>query len=242
MAAAVGLGLKPGDLALSLGTSGTAFTVSEEPSADPTGTVAGFADATGRYLPLVCTMNATKVITAIARLLGVNEDRLGELALEAPPGAGGMVLVPHLDGERTPNRPGASGTLTGLRADVTPAQLARAAFEGVVCNLLEGADSLARDPWTVAHRVFLVGGGARNAAFRRVVADLTGALVEVPADEGLVACGAALQAAAVQLGCGFAELSEAWELGRGEVVEPDLTIDRGSIRAQYEAAVAGTAK
>jgi xylulokinase len=240
MAAALGLGLKPGDLALSFGTSGTAFTVSGEPSADPTGTVAGFADATGRYLPLVCTMNATKVITAMARLLGVNEERLGELALEAPPGAGGMVLVPHLDGERTPSRPGASGTLAGIRADVTPAQLARAAFEGVVCNLLEGADSLARENWTVEHRVFLVGGGARNAALRRVVADLTGALVVVPADEELVARGAALQAAAVQLGCGFSELSEAWELGSGELVEPDLTIDRGSIRAQYEEAVPGT--
>ena len=72
MAAALGLGLRPGDLALSLGTSGTAFTVADEATADPTGTVAGFADATGRYLPLVCTMNATKVTDAVARLLGVD--------------------------------------------------------------------------------------------------------------------------------------------------------------------------
>ena len=142
MAAALGLGLRPGDLALSLGTSGTAFTVSDEPAADPTGTVAGFADATGRYLPLVCTMNATKVTDAVARLLGVDHARFDALALEAPAGAGGLVLVPHLDGERTPNRPDATGTLTGLRTDVTPAQLARAAVEGVVCNLLAGADAL----------------------------------------------------------------------------------------------------
>ncbi len=105
MAAALGLGLRPGDLALSLGTSGTAFTVSDEPATDPTGTVAGFADATGRFLPLVCTMNATKVTDAVARLLGVDQARFDELALEAPAGAGGLVLVPHLDGERTPNRP-----------------------------------------------------------------------------------------------------------------------------------------
>ena len=238
MAAALGLGLKSGDLALSLGTSATAFTVSEEPSADPTGTVAGFADATGRFLPLVCTMNASKVITAIARVLGVDEEGLGKLALEAPPGAGGMVLVPHLEGERTPNRPGASGTLTGIRADVTPAQLARAAFEGVVCNLLEGADSLVPDPWPTQRRVFLAGGGARNAAFRRVVADLTGQPVVVPLNDELVACGAALQAAAVELGRGFAELSEAWDLGSGEIVEPDPTVDHRSIRAQYAAALA----
>ena len=104
--------------------------------------MAGFADATGQYLPLVCTMNATKVTDAVAGLLGVDHARFDVLALEAPAGAGGLVLVPHLDGERTPNRPHATGTLTGLRTDVTPAQLARAALEGVVCNLLAGADAL----------------------------------------------------------------------------------------------------
>ena len=231
MAAALGLGLEPGEVALSLGTSGTAFTVTEEPFVDPSGAVAGFADATGRYQPLVCTMNATKVITAIARLLGVSEERLGELALEVPAGAGGMVLVPHFEGERTPNRPGASGTLVGLRTDVAAAQLARAAFEGVVCNLLEGADSLPCDLHREAHRVLLVGGGARNAAFRRVVADLIGRPVVVPTDRELVASGAAVQAAAILLGCGFAELADAWGLGSSREVEPDLTVDRRSIRA-----------
>ena len=86
MAAALGLGLRPGDLALSLGTSGTAFTVSDVAAADPTGTVAGFADATGRFLPLVCTMNATKVTDAVARLLGVEHETFDALALEAPAG------------------------------------------------------------------------------------------------------------------------------------------------------------
>jgi xylulokinase len=142
MAAALGLGLRPGDLALSLGTSGTAYTVADHPSADPTGTVAGFADATGRFLPLVCTLNATKVTDTVARLLGVDAAGFDRLAQAAPPGAGGLVLVPHLDGERTPNRPSATGTLSGLRTDATPAQLARAAVEGVVCNLLAGAATL----------------------------------------------------------------------------------------------------
>jgi xylulokinase len=238
MGAALGLGLRPGDLALSLGTSGTACTVSNEPAADPTGTVAGFADATGRYLPLVCTMNATKVTDAVARLLGVDHAQFDALALEARAGAGGLVLVPYLDGERTPNRPDATGMLTGLRTDVTPAQLARAAVEGVVCNLLAGADALGPD--ATQGTVFLVGGAARSAAYRRVVADLTGCAVQVPADEELVAGGAAVQAAVVHHGCDFAQVAEAWGLGRGETVEPDDDVDPGAIRAAYADAVAGT--
>jgi xylulokinase len=235
MAAALGLGLRPGDLVLSLGTSGTAFTVREEPTADPTGTVAGFADATGRFLPLVCTMNATKVTDAMARLLGVDHERFDELALQAPAGARGLVLVPYFDGERTPNRPDASGLLTGLRADVSAALLARAAVEGVVCNLLAGADSLK----PVEGRVFLVGGAARSAAYRRVVADLTGRAVVVPAESELVAAGAAVQAAAIHLGCGFEQVAEAWGLGHGVFVEPNTTVDAVGIRSAYAAAAAG---
>jgi xylulokinase len=234
MAAALGLGLRPGDLVLSLGTSGTAFTVRDEPSADPTGTVAGFADATGRYLPLICTMNATRVTDAVARLLTVDHTRFDELALRAPAGAAGMVLVPHFDGERTPNRPRARGSLTGLRNDVTPELLARAAVEGVVCNLLSGAETLG----TIEGRVFLIGGAARSAAYRRVVADLTGRVVVVPSDKELVAAGAAVQAAAVLLGCDFTDVSEAWGLGRGDVVEPDDAVDSTMVRAAYAAAVA----
>ncbi len=237
MAAALGLGLRRGDLLLSLGTSGTACTVSDEPSADPTGTIAGFADATGRYLPLVCTMNASKVTDAVARLLGVDQARFDELALQAPPGGGGLVLVPHLDGERTPNRPDATGTLTGMRTDVTPAQLARAAVEGVVCNLLAGADALGAG--TAQGTVFLVGGAARSAAYRRVIADLTGRAVQIPDDNDLVAGGAAVQAATVLLDCDFGQVADAWELGRGETVEPDDSVDRAAIRAAYADAVAG---
>ncbi len=231
MAAALGLGLRPGDLALSLGTSGTAFTVSDVASADPTGTVAGFADAAGRFLPLVCTMNATKVTDSVARLLGAGQEEFDALALDAAPGSGGLVLVPHLDGERTPNRPTATGTLSGIRSDATPAQLARAAVEGVVCNLLSAADALGQP--ASDGRVILVGGAARSAAYRRVVADLTGRVVLVPSDSELVARGGAVQAAAVHLQCGFADITEAWGLGQGHVVEPDETVDRRAIRAAY---------
>ena len=235
MASALALGLQVGDLVLSFGTSGTAYTVSDEPSTDRSGSVAGFADATGRFLPLVCTLNATKVTDALARLLGVSIDHFDELALSAPAGAGGLVLVPHFDGERTPNRPEARGTLAGLRTDVTPAQLARAAVEGVVCNLLAGVDALDQANRLTDRRVFLIGGGARSAALRRVTADLTARPVVVAAEDELAACGAAFQAAAVLQGCPFDQLAAAWNLGAGHVVEPDETVDHAAIRAAYAA-------
>lgn len=234
MAAALGLGLRPGDLALSLGTSGTAFCVSDRPAADGSGTVAGFADATGRFLPLVCTLNATKVTDAVARLVGVDAAGLDALALDAPAGAGGVVLIPHLDGERTPNRPGATGTLTGLRSDVSREQLARAAFEGVVANLLAGADELARwEPSVSDGRVLLIGGGARSAAYRQVVADLTGRRILVPEADELVARGAALQAAAVLTGRPLDDLAAAWGLGPSVAVDPDPSVDGAAVRAAY---------
>jgi xylulokinase len=181
-------------------------------------------------------LNATKVTDAIARLLGTDTEQLDALALAGEAGAGGLVLVPYFDGERTPNRPDADGTLAGLRGDATREQLARAAVEGVVCNLLEGADRLLPDHASADGRVFLIGGGARSAAYRRVVADLTGRAVIVPTDEELVACGAAVQAAAVLHGAAFGDVADTWHLGAGEVVEPDPTVDRDAIRARYAAA------
>lgn len=234
MAAALGLGMRPGDLGLSLGTSGTAFTVSERPTADASGVVAGFADATGRFLPLVCTLNATKATEAVARLLGVGATELDNLASSVQPGAGGLVLVPHLDGERTPNRPHATGSLVGIRADVTREQLARAAIEGVVCNLLAGAAHLPEGDG----RVLLVGGGARSRVYRQTVADLLQRPVHVPDAVELVARGAGVQAAAVLLGRSLDDVAEAWQLGRCAVVEPDGSVDAAAIRQAYAEASA----
>lgn len=234
MAAALGLGLRPGDLALSLGTSGTAFCVSDRASADPSGIVAGFADASGRYLPLVCTLNATKVTDAIARLLGVDAAGFDVLASAGRSSADDLVLVPHLDGERTPNRPGATGTLSGIRSDVTREQLARAAVDGVVCNLLAGADELARSEDGVDEgRIILIGGGARSPAYRQRFADLTGRPVLVPSAGEPVARGAAIQAAATLAGTSVDEIAAAWGLGDATTVDPDLTIDRDAVRAAY---------
>ena len=232
MAAALGVGLRPGDVAVSLGTSGVISTVSEEPTADPTGAVAGFADATGRYLPLVCTLNATKVTDAIARLLHVDHPGLDQLALQSPAGAGGVVLVPYFDGERTPNRPDATGTLTGLRSDVTAEQVARAAFEGVVCGLLDGLDALRAVGAPVDGRMVLIGGGARSLAYQQVLADLAQRPVEVPKGEQ-VAIGACVQAAAVLHQRPPEDVASAWGLGEGRAVEPDSTVDAAAVRARY---------
>jgi xylulokinase len=157
--------------------------------------VAGFADATGRFLPLVCTLNAARVLDAAARLLGVDHEELSRLALSAPPGADGLALVPYLEGERTPNRPGATGAVHGLRLDnATPAHLARAAIEGMLCGLADGLESLLRQG-VRADRVLLIGGAARSDAVRRIAPTVFGRPVLVPPPGEYVAEGAAVQAA-----------------------------------------------
>ncbi|MET7401236.1 xylulokinase [Dactylosporangium sp. NPDC005572] len=195
MAAALGLGLRPGDLVVSLGTSGTVFGVAERPVADTSGTVAGFADATGRHLPLVATLNAARVLTAAAALLGVDLSTLDSLARSAAPGAGGLTLLPYLDGERTPNLPDAKGLLNGLtRGNANPANLARAAYEGMLCGLADGLDAV-RALGVPVERVLLIGGAAASEAVREIAPALLGVPVSVPAPAEYVAVGAARQAA-----------------------------------------------
>jgi xylulokinase len=163
--------------------------------------VAGFADATGRFQPLVCTLNAARVLDAVTSLLGVDYGELSRLALSAPAGAGGLVMVPYLDGERTPSRPDATGALHGLqRSALTPAHVARAAVEGLLCGLADGLDAL-RDNGVLVQRVLLVGGGARSEALRRIAPQVLGLPVSVPAPGEYVADGAARQAAWVLSGC-----------------------------------------
>ncbi|MDT0165923.1 xylulokinase [Actinotalea sp. AC32] len=194
-AAALGLGMRPGDVTISIGTSGVVSAVASAPTTDASGLVTGFADATGVYLPLVCTLNASRVLDAAARMLGVDHARLSELALAAPSGADGLVLVPYLEGERTPNKPDATGSLHGLRlSTTTPGHLARAAVEGMLCALADGLDAL-RAQGVPVERVRLIGGGARSEAVRRIAPAVLGLDVVVPEPGEYVADGAARQAA-----------------------------------------------
>jgi xylulokinase len=198
--AALGLGTGAGDVVVSIGTSGTVYAVTEQPATDPSGTVAGFADASGRFLPLVATLNAARVLGSIADLLGVDHDGLARLALAAPPGSAGVVLVPYFEGERTPNLPDASASFHGLTiSSSTRANIARAAIEGMLCGLAAGLDAV-HGVGVSERRILLVGGAAQNSAVTTIAAQVFDAPVVVPAPGEYVADGAAVQAGWVLTG------------------------------------------
>ncbi|GAY07064.1 xylulokinase [Pseudonocardia sp. N23] len=226
-AAALGLGARPGDVVVSLGTSGVVSAISPVATADPTGIIAGFASATGEHLPLVCTLNAARVLDAAATLLRVDHDELSRLALRCPTGAGGLVLVPYLEGERTPNRPDATGSLHGLTlTTAAPEYLARAAVEGLLCGLADALDALVAAEVPV-ERILLVGGAARSEAVARIAPAVFGRPVVVPTPGDHVADGAARQAAWVLTG----DLPE-WEAAGTVVHEADPT---PAVRERYAA-------
>ncbi|MGP3952900.1 xylulokinase [Streptomyces sp. 7N604] len=236
MAAALGLGLDPGQPVLSLGTSGTVYAVSRHRPADPTGTVAGFADARGDWLPLACTLNCTLAVDRIAALLG--RDR------EAVEPGGSAVCLPFLDGERTPDLPYASGLLHGLRHDTTAGQLLQAAYDGAVFVLLAALDrvldgdapqgapqDVPEDASQGAPQdtpILLIGGGARGTAWRETVRRLSGRPVRVPEASELVALGAAAQAAGVLTGEDAAAVARRWGTGRGPAYAP-VTRDEAAV-------------
>jgi xylulokinase len=225
--AALGLGAAAGDVVVSIGTSGTVFAVTEQPSEDPSGTVAGFADASGLNLPLIATLNAARILDSIAGLLGVDHDDLGRLALEAEPGAAGLVLQPYFEGERTPNLPDATASLFGLTlGSTTRPNLARAAIEGLLCGLAEGLDAV-RAQGVSAERILLIGGAAQNPAVQLIAAQVFEAPVAVPVPGEYVADGAAVQAAWSLTGA-----RPAWSVAIATSPTPDF---HPVIRAQYAA-------
>jgi xylulokinase len=214
MAAALGLGMTVGQAAMSLGTSGTIYALSERPAADPSGIVAGFADATGRFLPLAATLNCTVAVDRVAGWLGLDRDDV------AP--AESVVMLPYLDGERTPNLPLASGTIRGLRHTTTPQQILMAAYEGAVASLLIAFDAIGDavgglDPDAP---MLLIGGGARGRTWRSVVGRLTGRAVQVPDAAELVAIGAAAQATAILRGEPPEAVATRWGGAAGPLFDP----------------------
>jgi xylulokinase len=216
MGAALGLALAPGDVVLSVGTSGVASTVSTTPVADGTGVVTGFADATGGFLPMVTTMNAAGILDLQARLLGVDHAGLSDLALAAPSGANGVTLLPYYGGERTPNRPDAVGTWSGLTPATTREDLARAAFEALLCSLADAVDQLVRHTGRQPRRLLMIGGATASPALRALAPMVLGRPVTyLPAGE-YVALGAARQAAWALSG---AAEPPVWPTPEGETVE-----------------------
>ncbi|MFI9079901.1 xylulokinase [Streptomyces sioyaensis] len=215
MAAALGLGLRPGQPVLSLGTSGTVYTVSRHRPADPTGTVAGFADARGDWLPLACTLNCTLAVDRVAALLGRSREAVEE--------GGEVVMLPFLDGERTPNLPGASGLVHGLRHDTTPGRLLQAAYDGAVFALLQALEEVLEEVLDADAApdapLLLIGGGARGRAWRETVRRLSGRPVVVPEAQELVALGAAAQAAGLLLGEDPAAVARRWGTAHGAAYE-----------------------
>ncbi|MFE0519734.1 xylulokinase [Streptomyces sp. NPDC058954] len=220
-AAALGLGLRPGAPVLSLGTSGTVYAVSRRRPADPTGTVAGFADAHGDWLPLACTLNCTLAVDRVAALLGLDRE-----AVEPT----GVTLLPYLDGERTPNLPGASGLLHGLRHDTTAGQLLQAAYDGAVHSLLGALDLVLDADADRSVPLLLIGGGARGRAWQETVRRLSGRAVQVPEARELVALGAAAQAAGLLTGEDPAAVARRWNTAAGPVLDAverdDETLER----------------
>jgi xylulokinase len=195
MAGGLGLGVTEGAAVVSLGTSGTAFTKSQQQTHEPTGTVAGFADATGEFLPLVCTLNGARNLVATAQVLGVTLAQLSELALSAEPGSEGVTFLPYLEGERTPPLPNAAGQLVGLTlANITPANIARATIEGVLWSLAYGVEVLQEQTGKITS-ITLTGGASQSQAVRQIATAVFGLPTMVTDTFESVAVGAARQAA-----------------------------------------------
>lgn len=223
MAAAFGLGVGEGDAVLSLGASGSVCAVHGEALVDGTGTITGYADATGMHLPAVRTLNATRVLRGTAELLGCELPDLSDLALRSTPGAHGLVFLPYLAGERTPELPHTAGTLAGLRREsMKPEHLARAAFEGMLCGLADATDVL-RGRGVRIDRIFLLGAAAELPAVQELAPALLGAQVVVPAPAEYTALGAARQAAwsaAVADGTLPADMPPPWPAALGQTFTP----------------------
>lgn len=194
MMGAIGTGnVREGVVTLSLGTSSTVYSYQSTPADDPTGNVAPFCSSSGGWLPLVCTMNATNVVTQTLQLLGRTVADIEAALGSTQPGAGGLCFLPFLNGERTPDLPAARGSLVGVSASNWSAEnLIRAAIEGVTFGVLNGLQLMQQG--RPVERILIIGGGSRSAAWRQLIADATGVTVEVPLEQEAGCLGAAMQA------------------------------------------------
>ena len=233
-AGAIGLGASHGDIVYVLGTSGVVYGISDTPVIDPAGLVNCVAGAAGGFQPLICTLNATKVTDAFARLLGVTHQELSDLALAAPRTTDRPVLAAYLDGERTPNLPEARGALSGFGSDISREQFALAAFEGVALGLLRGEQALVGLGMPDSGRLLVIGGGSKSEAYLQVISDLTGRDVQIVDEAEAVAAGAAVQAAAVLRGDDIAQIRDAWAPSTTPVASPRTDPSAPAVAERYD--------
>ncbi|NMA76867.1 MAG: xylulose kinase, partial [Actinomycetales bacterium] len=220
MGAALGLSLGPGDVSVSIGTSGVCAMVSDSRPGDASGAVTGFADATGRFLPMATTINASRILEAARALLGVDHEELSRLALASVPGANGVTLLPYFDGERTPNRPTARATLTGMSTSTTREDVARAYVEGLLCSLADGIAALEDRTGTTPEGITLIGGAARSQAIQQLAPAIFGREVTIAPEGEYVALGAARQAAWALTG---AQEPPVWQITGSRTVGAEAT-------------------
>ena len=214
MGAALGLGLRPGRPVVSLGTSGTIYAVSDSRIVDPTGVVAGFAAADRGFLPLAATLNCTLAVDRFAAWLGLDREQVADST--------DIVVLPYLDGERTPNLPQAAGSIHGLRHSTRAEEILLAAYQGAAASLLEAMTAISTAGSGISQDapLILIGGGARGAVWQRVIAELSQRALVVPDTDEPVALGAAIQAASMITGSPCSDIAEGWSTMQGPKVEP----------------------
>ncbi len=228
MMGAIGTGnVQPGVVTVSLGTSGTVYAFADKPVIDPQGEVAAFCDSTDRWLPLACTMNVTVATEQVRKMFGWSHEELENKVRTAPAGADGLLFLPYLNGERTPNLPNGTGVLHGLNVgNMTPEHLARATMEGVTLGLGYGLARF-RELGIQPTEIRLTGGGSKSAVWRQLAADIFGVPTICLASAEGAALGSALQAAyASQMAHGqpttFRELCEKFvKLDESTRAKPD---------------------
>jgi xylulokinase len=237
MMGAIGTGnVREGVVTVSLGTSSTVYSFSETPVLDPTGNVAAFCSSSGGFLPLVCTMNATNVVTSTTHLLGKTVSDIDAALDSTAPGSAGLIFLPFLNGERTPDLPHAQGSLHGISPNnFTPENLIRAIVEGVSFGVLNGLDLVLEGKR--AEVILVIGGGARSQGWRQLLADASGAEIRVPREQESACLGAAIQA---KVAC---SLLNGVKLTFAEVADEFVSIDetatlkpRPNLFAEYRGA------
>lgn len=211
--------INPGDLMISLGTSGTAFSPSLKSVVDESGIISCMAHTVSGFLPLICTLNATKVTDLTAALLGVSVTDLSSMALEGSSKSDRPVMRPWIDGERTPNRPNSRALLANIDNQITRNDLARAAFEGVIFGILNGVNKL-KSFGIQTNRIIVTGGGSKSNAYLQFLADALDMPIYTAPFEDAAGSGAAVQAAAAVLNLSLRDLVPEWMPKLQQSAEP----------------------